>query len=145
MCPLQVELVYCLQASWQERGVPPKVSTSVYMSDGVFIKPDQTEVTNVSVAHQNIQAGTTLILLESVRNMVRRSIPMPHPAVGGRPYSSAVQKVSSMNMASSSPSALACENSENHYSTELQPIVSQQERQKEHHLYNVAHYFISAN
>lgn len=49
----------------------------------------------------------TLMLFESVRNMVRRSIPMPQPAVGGNPYSSAVQNVSSMNMASSSPSALA--------------------------------------
>lgn len=49
----------------------------------------------------------TLILLESVRNMVRRSMPMPQPAVGGRPYSNAVQNVSSINMASSSPSALA--------------------------------------
>lgn len=51
----------------------------------------------------------TLMLLESVRNMVRRSMPIPQPAVGGNPYSSAVQKVSSMNMASSSPSALAWE------------------------------------
>lgn len=25
MCPLQVELVYCLQASWRGRGEPPKV------------------------------------------------------------------------------------------------------------------------
>lgn len=49
----------------------------------------------------------TLMLLESVRNMHRRSMPMPQPAVGGSPYSSAVQNVSSMNMASSSPSALA--------------------------------------
>lgn len=49
----------------------------------------------------------TLMLLESVRNMVSRSMPMPQPAVGGSPYSSAVQNVSSMNMASSSPSALA--------------------------------------
>lgn len=37
----------------------------------------------------------TLILAESVRNMVSRSIPMPQPPVGGSPYSSAVQKFSS--------------------------------------------------
>lgn len=49
----------------------------------------------------------TLMLLESVRSMVKRSIPMPQPAVGGRPYSSAVQKFSSINMASSSPAAFA--------------------------------------
>lgn len=49
----------------------------------------------------------TLMLLESVRNMAKRSIPMPQPAVGGRPYSSAVQKFSSINMASSSPAAFA--------------------------------------
>lgn len=49
----------------------------------------------------------TLMLLESVRNMVTRSMPMPQPPVGGSPYSRAVQKVSSMNMASSSPAALA--------------------------------------
>lgn len=55
-----------------------------------------------------VSLGTfTLMLLESVRNMHRRSMPMPQPAVGGSPYSSAVQNVSSMNMASSSPSALA--------------------------------------
>ena len=49
----------------------------------------------------------TLILLESVRNMVNLSIPRPQPAVGGRPYSSAVQKFSSTNIASSSPAALS--------------------------------------
>lgn len=49
----------------------------------------------------------TLMLLESVRNMATRSMPMPQPAVGGSPYSSAVQKFSSINMASSSPAALA--------------------------------------
>ena len=56
------------------------------------------------------QNGTysTLMLLESVRNMVRRSMPIPQPAVGGSPYSRAVQKLSSTNMASSSPAALSC-------------------------------------
>ena len=49
----------------------------------------------------------TLILFESVRNMVSRSIPRPQPAVGGRPYSRAVQKFSSTNIASSSPAALS--------------------------------------
>lgn len=49
----------------------------------------------------------TLMLLESVRNIATRSMPMPQPPVGGSPYSRAVQKVSSMNMASSSPAALA--------------------------------------
>lgn len=44
----------------------------------------------------------------SVSIMVSLSMPMPQPAVGGRPYSRLVQKPSSMNMASSSPCALAC-------------------------------------
>jgi hypothetical protein len=39
----------------------------------------------------------TLILILSVSIMVRRSIPIPQPPVGGRPYSSAVQKFSSIN------------------------------------------------
>lgn len=39
--------------------------------------------------------------------MVILSIPRPHPAVGGRPYSRAVQKFSSTNIASSSPAALS--------------------------------------
>jgi hypothetical protein len=39
--------------------------------------------------------------------MVRRSMPMPQPAVGGSPYSRAVTKPSSTNMASSSPAALS--------------------------------------
>ena len=38
----------------------------------------------------------TLIFAESVRNMVSLSMPRPHPPVGGRPYSSAVQKFSSI-------------------------------------------------
>ena len=49
----------------------------------------------------------TLILAESVRNIVRRSIPMPHPPVGGKPYSRAVQKFSSTICASSSPASLS--------------------------------------
>jgi len=49
----------------------------------------------------------TLILLESVKNMVKRSIPRPQPAVGGKPYSNDVQKFSSINWASSSPAALS--------------------------------------
>ena len=51
---------------------------------------------------------STFILLESVRNMHNLSIPRPQPAVGGNPYSKAVQKFSSTNMASSSPAALSC-------------------------------------
>ena len=42
-----------------------------------------------------------------VRNIVTRSIPMPQPAVGGRPYSSAVQNPSSTICASSSPASLS--------------------------------------
>ena len=37
-----------------------------------------------------------------------RSMPMPQPPVGGRPYSSAVQKASSTYIASSSPALFAC-------------------------------------
>lgn len=51
---------------------------------------------------------TSLMLLVSVSSMVRRSMPIPHPAVGGRPYSREVIKPSSTYMASSSPCALAC-------------------------------------
>ena len=43
-----------------------------------------------------------------VRNMVRRSMPIPQPAVGGKPYSSDVQNVSSISCASSSPAAFCC-------------------------------------
>lgn len=49
----------------------------------------------------------TLILAESVRNMVNLSIPIPHPPVGGKPYSRAVQKFSSIICASSSPASLS--------------------------------------
>ena len=49
------------------------------------------------------------MLFESVKNMASLSIPIPHPAVGGNPYSNAVQKLSSTNIASSSPAALSCE------------------------------------
>uniref|UniRef100_A0A8W7PZG7 Uncharacterized protein n=1 Tax=Anopheles coluzzii TaxID=1518534 RepID=A0A8W7PZG7_ANOCL len=52
------------------------------------------------------KSSTSLMLFESVRNMVSRSMPMPQPPVGGRPYSSAVQKFSSTSWASSSPAAL---------------------------------------
>lgn len=58
----------------------------------------------------------TLMLLESVRNMVSLSMPMPQPAVGGKPYSSAVQKFSSTNWASSSPAALSCKPWQNWFS-----------------------------
>jgi len=47
------------------------------------------------------------MLFESVKNIVKRSIPRPHPAVGGKPYSNDVQKFSSINCASSSPAALS--------------------------------------
>ncbi|GIL98892.1 hypothetical protein Vretimale_4224 [Volvox reticuliferus] len=50
---------------------------------------------------------TSLILHVSVRSMVIRSTPKPQPPVGGKPYSNAVQKFSSMNIASSSPADLA--------------------------------------
>lgn len=45
-----------------------------------------------------------------MRNIVSLSIPIPHPPVGGSPYSRAVQKFSSTICASSSPAAfcLAC-------------------------------------
>lgn len=33
MCPLQVEQVYCLQASWQGRGEPPEVDHNIYVND----------------------------------------------------------------------------------------------------------------
>jgi hypothetical protein len=55
----------------------------------------------------NTNIELTLILLESVKNIVKRSMPRPQPAVGGKPYSNAVQKFSSINCASSSPAALS--------------------------------------
>lgn len=45
---------------------------------------------------------------ESVNNMASRSIPIPQPPVGGKPYSRAVQKVSSTAIASSSPDCRSC-------------------------------------
>lgn len=53
--------------------------------------------TKISRPFGSIQPGSsvTLMLLLSVRNIVRRSIPIPQPPVGGRPYSKAVQKFSS--------------------------------------------------
>ena len=36
--------------------------------------------------------STSLMLLESLISMATLSIPMPHPPVGGSPYSSAVTK-----------------------------------------------------
>ncbi len=54
------------------------------------------------------QLLTSLMLEVSVSIIVRRSIPIPQPAVGGNPYSRLVQKPSSINIASSSPCALAC-------------------------------------
>merc|ERR1712093_769870 len=45
--------------------------------------------------------------VSSVRNMVIRSTPIPQPAVGGRPNSSAVTKPSSISGTSSSPASLA--------------------------------------
>mmetsp|Transcript_112275 Transcript_112275/g.194991 ORF Transcript_112275/g.194991 Transcript_112275/m.194991 type:complete len:340 (-) Transcript_112275:974-1993(-) len=52
-------------------------------------------------------SSTSRMELLPVRNMVMRSMPMPHPAVGGRPYSRAVMKPSSMSIASSSPPDLS--------------------------------------
>mmetsp|Transcript_2276 Transcript_2276/g.5251 ORF Transcript_2276/g.5251 Transcript_2276/m.5251 type:complete len:205 (-) Transcript_2276:1228-1842(-) len=50
---------------------------------------------------------TSLMVFLLVRNMARRSIPRPQPAVGGRPTSRASMKPSSMGWASSSPAALS--------------------------------------
>ena len=41
----------------------------------------------------------------SVSSIVRRSTPSPQPPVGGNPYSSASQNVSSITCASSSPAS----------------------------------------
>lgn len=48
------------------------------------------------------------MLAVSDSSMVSRSTPMPQPPVGGSPYSSAVQKFSSISCASSSPASLSC-------------------------------------
>mmetsp|Transcript_11380 Transcript_11380/g.28781 ORF Transcript_11380/g.28781 Transcript_11380/m.28781 type:complete len:357 (-) Transcript_11380:1071-2141(-) len=51
--------------------------------------------------------STSLMLFLLLRNMVTRSMPMPQPPVGGRPYSRASQKDSSCSCASSSPLSLS--------------------------------------
>jgi hypothetical protein len=48
--------------------------------------------------HKGFMAGksrTSFMLVTLVSNMVKRSMPRPHPAVGGSPYSSASQNPSS--------------------------------------------------
>ena len=50
-------------------------------------------------------SSTSRMDAASVRNMTRRSMPMPMPPVGGIPYSSALMKSSSIMPASSSPAA----------------------------------------
>jgi hypothetical protein len=62
-------------------------------------------VLSESVSQAGMLQPTSLMLVVSVKSIVMRSMPMPQPPVGGKPYSSAVQNVSSMNMASSSPAA----------------------------------------
>ena len=80
-------------------------------SKGDYISDYISEVfamTSYVLGSSGFMAGkksTSLMLLESVRNMASLSMPMPHPPVGGSPYSRAVQKFSSMNIASSSPLA----------------------------------------
>lgn len=59
------------------------------------------------------------MLIESVRNIVSRSMPIPQPAVGGKPYSKAVQKFSSTICASSSPAALSFACCSNLYRTRI--------------------------
>ena len=51
--------------------------------------------------------STSWMVGELVMNIVRRSIPIPSPDVGGIPYSSARTKSMSMNIASSSPLSLS--------------------------------------
>ena len=51
--------------------------------------------------------NTSLMLSIPVKNMVRRSIPIPQPAVGGKPYSIAVTKSSSICIESGSPAYLS--------------------------------------
>src|SRR5499427_7034912 len=51
---------------------------------------------------------TSRMEAESVKSMVRRSMPMPSPAVGGMPYSRARTKSSSIQCASSSPRRRSC-------------------------------------
>lgn len=53
------------------------------------------------------KASTSRIWPEPVRIWTTRSTPIPHPAVGGKPYSSALQKAWSIGCASSSPFSLS--------------------------------------
>jgi hypothetical protein len=77
-------------------------------------KVNTARVVSSLISHSHWASGfmagksiTSLMLLVSVSSIVRRSIPMPHPAVGGSPYSSTLTKSSSTNYASSSPYFLA--------------------------------------
>ena len=98
-----------------------KISSGSFMSVSLYPHVDKVSIflansSSLVLLSSGFIAGknkTSLMLFESVRNIVIRSIPMPHPPVGGKPYSSAVQYPSSINIASSSPdflSATCCSN-----------------------------------
>mmetsp|Transcript_7498 Transcript_7498/g.9311 ORF Transcript_7498/g.9311 Transcript_7498/m.9311 type:complete len:326 (+) Transcript_7498:112-1089(+) len=92
-------------AAPEKRSTAPKV-------DGLFSgKPRATGVGAAAALGAAVLTGfivgksrTSRMESLSVRNIVRRSMPMPQPPVGGRAYSIAVQKSSSLTIASSSPS-----------------------------------------
>ena len=77
------------------------------LSSGFIAGNSSTSYTKRVNKHINHNYAPTLMLQALVRNIVTRSIPMPQPAVGGRPYSSAVQNPSSTICASSSPASLS--------------------------------------
>ena len=91
----------------------------VFISSGLIAGKKRTSYRNPIAKHNNghtiskppeiipLVYSLTFMFAESVKNMVSLSMPRPHPPVGGRPYSRAVQKFSSITWASSSPASLS--------------------------------------
>jgi len=91
-----------LEVSWQGREEPPGTKRT----ENYKIFPEKMNMQidrDLESKRQREKREQTLIFCESVNNIVNRSIPKPQPAVGGKPYSKAVQNVSSKAIASSSP------------------------------------------
>ena len=93
----------CSTVSWRERTVLPKCLIGIHLDDCIICLVFKKQFLYVF----SLVSNCTLMLWLSVSIIARRSIPRPQPAVGGSPYSSAVQKFSSISCASSSPVSFA--------------------------------------
>lgn len=87
----------CKDDEWLMNIEPPQQCSNTYASTS----PQTAGHTQTNTGIRDL--AQTLIFWESVNNIASRSIPNPHPPVGGKPYSRAVQNVSSKAIASSSP------------------------------------------